>query len=302
MRARASTRPPLHMHSPLLATPDRRPARLRRALHALGFALVCASCVPPAPAPRASAPSAPAPPAVAPEPSAEFVPEAPAPAEEPSPPAAQAAPELRRFHAALRQLEDQRRSDHVRILWLGDSHGQADFWSGALRKGLQDRFGVGGPGFVHLGYKNYRHDGLKLDIRGKWRMRPKRPTSTKREADGAFGLGGLMMGGYAGSPRVVLSLNQPMPGEILTYDLCYRLEDREARVQIDVPGPPRRVLTPSDARPLHAVLHERFEAPRGADLTVTTQGRTSLCGVIVEADPSAHPGVVLDTLDRKSVV
>lgn len=283
------------MRSSLLVIPARTPARLRPALHALGFALACASCVPPPPAPRPAPSAAEAPSPHAPAPSAEPGPEAPAPTE-PSRPAAQGAPELRRFHAALRQLEDGQRSDHVRLLWLGDSHGQADFWSGALRKGLQDRFGVGGPGFVHLGYKNYRHDGLKLDIRGKWRMRPKRPTSTKREADGAFGLGGLMMGGYAGSPRVVLSLNQPMPGERVGYDLCYRLEDREARIQIDVPGVPRRVLTPDDARPLHAVLHERFDAPQGADLTVTTQGRTSLCGVVVEADPSAHPGVVLDTL------
>src|SRR5262245_39409172 len=64
-------------------------------------------------------------------------------------------PELARFHAALNQLERKQRKDHVRILWLGDSHGQADFWSGQLRKSLGERFGKGGPGFVHLGYKNY---------------------------------------------------------------------------------------------------------------------------------------------------
>lgn len=268
---------------------------LGHAMRSLAFALLAAGCVHPAAAPAPALREPPAAPVVAPPPSAEAAPEAPPPVE-PAPAPEPAAPELRRFHAALRELEAKQRTEHVRILWLGDSHGQADFWSGALRKGLQDRFGVGGPGFVHLGYKNYRHDGLKLDIRGKWRMRPKRPTSTKREADGVFGLGGLMMGGYAGAPRVVLSLNQALPGEKLSYDLCYRLEDRDARVQIDVPGSPRRVLMPDDARPLHALLHERFEGQQGGDLTVTTQGRTSLCGVIVESDANAHPGVVLDTL------
>src|SRR5262249_6028836 len=67
--------------------------------------------------------------------------------------------ELARFYAALRSLEKHTRAEHVRVVWLGDSHGAADYWSGALRTALQKRFGNGGPGFVHIGYRGYRHDG-----------------------------------------------------------------------------------------------------------------------------------------------
>ena len=41
----------------------------------------------------------------------------------------------------LRELERKQRASHVRIVWLGDSHGAADFWSGAVRTALQERFG-----------------------------------------------------------------------------------------------------------------------------------------------------------------
>ncbi|HKX39416.1 MAG TPA: hypothetical protein VJN20_12230, partial [Burkholderiales bacterium] len=59
---------------------------------------------------------------------------------------------LANFYDALSALDRGERKEHVRIAWLGDSHAQADFWTGYLRRALQKRFGNGGPGFVHLGY------------------------------------------------------------------------------------------------------------------------------------------------------
>jgi lysophospholipase L1-like esterase len=207
-------------------------------------------------------------------------------------------PELSRFHDALHGLSTKTRSDHVRVLWLGDSHGQADFWSGQVRKLLGERFGKAGPGFVHLGYKNYRHDGLKLDIRGKWRMRPKKPVGVKRQGDGVYGLGGLMMSGYADSPRVALTLTEPIPGSKVKMDLCYRFVEEGDALAISIDGGDEKTLYAKDGKSgkLGQVVHLPLVASSAEPLVVRPIGRTDLCGVVVESDPAERPGVVVDTL------
>ena len=49
----------------------------------------------------------------------------------------------------------------VRILQIGDSHTAADYFSGALRRRLQARFGIGGPGYLAAGKP---HLGVRSDI------------------------------------------------------------------------------------------------------------------------------------------
>jgi lysophospholipase L1-like esterase len=206
-----------------------------------------------------------------------------------------AVPELARFHAALRALADKKAEGHVRILWLGDSHGQADFWSGQLRKSLAQRFGYGGPGFLHLGYKNYRHDGVKLTIDGRWRMRPKRPVWIERQDDGVFGLGGLMMSGYADSPRVELHLTEPAGSGELAYDVCYRFHKPDDQLEITL-GAERRTIKVGPESPVNALRHISMTGSSSTTLAVRPIGRTDLCGATVEAAPGENPGVVLDTL------
>jgi len=204
-------------------------------------------------------------------------------------------PQLARFHGALRALEEKRATRHVRVLWLGDSHGQADFWSGQLRRSLAERFGSGGPGFVHLGYKNYRHDGLKLEVDGRWRMRPKRPVWIERQDDGVFGLGGLMMSGYADSPRVELTVSDTGGAEQLSFDLCYRFHKPDDQLEITVGGQRRSLQVGADS-PINELRHVMLTGPSSSSFAVRPIGRTDLCGVVVEADPRTTPGVVLDTL------
>lgn len=204
-------------------------------------------------------------------------------------------PELARFHAALNGLERKLRSEHVRVLWLGDSHGQADFWSGKLRKLLGERFGAAGPGFVNLGYKNYRHDGLKLDVKGRWRMRPKKPVSPKKQGDGVYGLGGLMMSGYADGPRVEVAFSEAVPGETLRYDLCYRFVDPGDALATSLDGKAEVTRYEKDVG-RGQVVHLEMTSSTQEPFVVRPIGRTDLCGVVIESDPKTRPGVVLDTL------
>jgi lysophospholipase L1-like esterase len=207
--------------------------------------------------------------------------------------------ELDNFYAALRELEKHTRTDHVRVAWLGDSHGASDFWSGALRSGLQKRFGNGGPGYVTVGNKGYRHDGVKIEVGGKWRPRPKGASTVIPSPDGVFGLGGFLMIGQEGSPRATFKLgtqDPPLPAA-LSWDLCYKPATKKDDIEIKVDGVTVATLpAKGDAR---GALHHQIFASKGADPTISVVPRggfPELCGVVIEADPKAAPGVVLDTL------
>jgi lysophospholipase L1-like esterase len=207
--------------------------------------------------------------------------------------------ELDNFHAALRELEKHTRTDHVRVAWLGDSHGASDFWSGALRTALQKRFGNGGPGFVNVGNRGYRHDGVKMENSGKWRTRPKGPSTIIPSGDGIFGLGGFLMIGQEGGPRSIFKLgtqDPPLPAA-LSWDLCYKPITKKDAIEVKLDGVKVASL-PAASDKLGALHHQVFTS-KGADPTVTvvpTAGFPELCGMVIEADPKASPGVVLDTL------
>jgi lysophospholipase L1-like esterase len=207
--------------------------------------------------------------------------------------------ELDNFHAALRDLEKHTRKEHVRVAWLGDSHGASDFWSGALRTALQKRFGNGGPGFVNVGHKGYRHDGVRMDIGGTWRPRPKGASTTIPSGDGIFGLGGFLMIGQEGGPRTLLTLpaqDPPLPTS-LSWDLCYKLTTKKDEIEVKVNGISAAKL-PSAGEARGALSHHVFTS-KGADTTfavVPTAGYPELCGVVIEADPASQAGVVVDTL------
>lgn len=232
-------------------------------------------------------------------------------------PRVETVPQLARFYAALRGLADHTRKRHVRIYWMGDSHAQADFWSGALRTKLQERFGNAGPGFMHMGYKDYRHDGAKFTIHGKWRMRPKKPSGVKREADGIHGLGGIAMGGTADEPSARVDVSN-LPSAPM-FDFAYRMKDPKDKIRIEATGLSALTLVVTPDEPEGSLRHAMFrgglpdalpdpvaerpedaskDAPRGPVefRAQPTKGSPDFLGLVVETDPETNPGVVLDTL------
>jgi lysophospholipase L1-like esterase len=224
-----------------------------------------------------------------------------APSAEPAPPEGTPAHgeghELDRFYAGLRGLEKKTRSEHVRVTWLGDSHGAADFWSGTLRTALQKRFGSGGVGFVNVGSKSYRHDAVTMDIKGKWRLRPKGPSTTLVTGDGIWGLSGMLFSGAEGSPHATLTVTETPPLASPSWDLCYRLKGKSDELLVKLPGMKDRTLRASASEPPGVLRHVRLEGSGEPALSVTpTAGDPELCGVVMESDPKVQPGVVLDTL------
>lgn len=230
--------------------------------------------------------------------------------------------ELARFYTALDDLSAGTRKDHVRVLWLGDSHGQADFWSGKLRSILQKRFGNGGPGFVHIAYKGYRHDGVEIVMSAKdrWSTTPKGPAASKKTGDGVFGLGGLLTSTTsAGADAAVEVRDSALTGK-LHWDLCYRFSNAGDEITVSLTGKkpitlsagPKlsgqgplqhmKLTTDTGVQPAGGAKDEagsgaKDAKKKGPRLTVSpTSGRPSFCGVVVESDPAESPGVVLDVL------
>lgn len=227
----------------------------------------------------------------------------------PPPPAVSSGAQIRpsgplaTFYTALHDLEKGRRADHVRILWLGDSHAQADFWPDAIRKGLQRRFGNGGPGFFHLGMRAYRHADLRFDLGGKWRMRPKAPSTIKPWGDGKFGLGGILHAGFAGVRVARARLEDPSLRDTpLRWDVCYKYgleNDRFRLLWTTGQGEPvERTFAAEGREALGSLVHVQHQTQGPAELKLRVDdGRPDFCGVVVETDPtSSRPGVVLDNL------
>lgn len=222
----------------------------------------------------------------------------------PDPSAAASAPSvpphvgpLATFYDALRALEKKERKDHVRIVWLGDSHAQADFWPDAIRKGLQKRFGHGGPGFLHFGMKSYRHAGVKLALKGGWRMRPKMPSSVEPWGDGAFGLGGILHAGFSGvRATTVIVADERLTDRKLLIDLCYKPGLEADDFTFEVTGTEEESIRPGKEA-VGKLIHLQKTA-KGL-VTVRSRikdGRPDFCGLVIETDPATGPGVVLDTL------
>ncbi|MBW2455069.1 MAG: hypothetical protein JRI68_11190 [Deltaproteobacteria bacterium] len=183
-------------------------------------------------------------------------------------------------------------------MWLGDSHAQADFWTGFIRTALQKRFGHGGPGFVHLGFKAYRHEGLDTEIQGSWRMRPKMPSTVDPWGDGAFGLGGILHAGFAGARRASVTLtDERLADRKLTWDLCFKYGLAYDRFRLQVGDGEQETLEAGGKEAVGKIQHLTRAATGLTTLEVApTNGRPDFCGVVIETDPAEHPGVVLDNL------
>lgn len=276
-------------------------ADLGLALGAAVLALTCAASSTRAPLvaadPAVAAAVEPSPEAQASAPPAVSASAATADAIEPlPPPAAGSTPNPARgarldgFRAALAELGRNARTAPVVVLWLGDSHTHADFWPHALRAPLQARYGKGGPGFVSLGIKPYRHSLVSVKVDGKWRREPTNPAASARFKDGVFGLSGqraIPLG--ADSVARVTLLDGAASGR-MRFTLLHRTPSG-AKFTLELSGDKPRTISGTAQSDIERV---ELQGDARSTLTVTgVRGEPELFGLIVE---SVEPGVVVDTV------
>ena len=201
---------------------------------------------------------------------------------------------LKHFQQALAALVAKTRKDHVRILWLGDSHTAADFMTGTLRRRLFLRFGPGGPGLVRLGANTYRHDGVKLVRDGRWRMEPEPPSRRTTEGDSALGFEGMRAIPLDSHARVEARIDARQVVGTVRYELLFDLP-RGASFRLGV-GKTRHLIdgrTSVEHAPGSPIVRLRLEAPVSDALEISdVTGSPRFYGVLAEG---SEPGVVLDT-------
>jgi len=208
-------------------------------------------------------------------------------------------PRLPAFFSSLEQLRVGNAGKHVRIMWLGDSHTQADFWTHEVRRELQQRFGNGGPGFVHIGWPHdrYRHEGVRIQSRGDFSIVPNKLVSQEPVADGVFGLGGVRMTPKSGDATASLEVSPEFLPSKATWDLAYRFTDSKASMRVSVPGqnPVSISASEADAGAPGQIRHVLLNSggPGGRIEVGPFTGWPELLGVVIESE---RPGVVLDTL------
>lgn len=258
----------------------------------LGLAGLTLTCARPGPLPLAeAAPPKPAPP----QPRSKPGTAPPGLTKAADAPAAACSP-LGHFFEALLQLQKGTRQSHVRVLWLGDSHTNADFLSGTVRALLREQFGDGGPGFVRIGTRPYRHEGVKLGREGAWNVDPDPPARRSLQDDGVFGLSGMRAVPGADASFSLQVVARDAGGDApARFELSYSLPP-DASFSLELAGKRQRVdaKTPADFTAA-GIAHLSLSAPLKSQLLLAPErGAPRFFGVIVEQ--SAKPGVVLDTL------
>jgi lysophospholipase L1-like esterase len=201
---------------------------------------------------------------------------------------------LPRFLAALAGLQGKTRSEHVRVLWLGDSHTAADYMTGAFRRRLAAAYGVGGPGLLRLGIGAYRHTGVKLVREGRWRVEPTPPSSRAAEGDTALGFTGMRSVPADTRARVEARIDPRFVSEPVRYQLLFDLPSGSSfRVRLGKQNTLVSGKTEFERIPNSPLLRLNFEAAASDGLEIDRiVGTPRFHGVIAEG---TTPGVVVDT-------
>jgi lysophospholipase L1-like esterase len=202
------------------------------------------------------------------------------------------------FFEALDAMERAGRG-LVRILHYGDSHTAADLLTAELRHALQDRFGDGGRGFVHLGrpWKTYRPKDVELTTsRGDWRAERIMLSVDPSQLDGRYGLGGVCsIASRAGAfVRIETARDGAYGRSAASFDVFYMVQRGGGTFDVLLDG--RRVGTVSTAGAgPRSGFFEAQGAPGAHALEVRLRGdeEVRLFGVAVEG---GGPGVVYDNL------
>ncbi len=197
------------------------------------------------------------------------------------------------WRATFEALRTHDRAESVHVVWLGDSHTAADFWTQAVRAELQARYGNGGPGFLRLGISPYRHGRARVSTTGQWRRVPSAPARVTPTGDGVFALGGMRAEPISADARVTVELYTTAVRDEARWDLSFRFPQPNASFTLELDDAPPVVV---DARDGHgaAVRHLQVTGRAGGELSLGRfVGPVELFGVTVEG---AGPGVVLDTI------
>jgi lysophospholipase L1-like esterase len=200
---------------------------------------------------------------------------------------------LEPFYAALRDLARGSDPDgKVRVLAYGASHTDADVYPHYLRAYLQERFGNGGHGFVHVArpWRWYRHVDMSVEGDKYWVTEHAQRASGRQ--DGLYGLLGASLSTKNKRAFGRVSARHDAVGS--HFEIYYLAQPKGGSFRVIADGERiAKVKTRADAT---AAGYHAFELPEGAhtiEIQPEGNGEVRLFGMTVER---GEPGVVVDTL------
>lgn len=204
---------------------------------------------------------------------------------------------LARFHAALDELADGKRTT-VTVLHLGDSHIALDHLTGVVRKHWTAAYGNAGRGLPPgVAYRYYAPQGYDVSMRGAWEV----ASSFGAEARGPFGLQGYRASSGDGRAEMAIVAEETIGA--VEIDAVGGPASGALMLQIDGAAP-LRLVTRAREEGLVQLRVPAAEARRvvlkpAGDGAVTLLGWTLFTGRPgIRYDSYGMTGATIDVVDR----
>lgn len=197
------------------------------------------------------------------------------------------------WHAALQRAASGQ--GQARVAWYGASHTAADLWSGHVRRGLQERFGDAGHGFLlpFRWHGGYRHQDINNRASKGWTVHRHRMLDPLPEGD--YGYGGVAVSSADPS--------QWMEVRTCTDNACGRKVDQiEVWVRrgpgggtllVTIDGKTRPLSTASKTGSVHFERYKVGDEGHTLRLAPKGDGEVKVYGVVFER---SAPGAIVDQL------
>ena len=201
---------------------------------------------------------------------------------------------LEAFHEALRRLREGKDPDgKVRVLLYGASHTDADVYPQYVRAYLQERFGDGGHGYVHIArpWKWYRH--LDVSVEGFERWFTDHAQRREGSQDGLYGLLGASLSTRSKKAFGRVTLKDGVVAS--SFELYFLQQPRGGSFKVLLDG--KTIATVKTRAADFDAGYHTFTAAEETEHVVEVRpvgdGEVRLFGLIAER---SGPGVVVDTL------
>jgi len=195
---------------------------------------------------------------------------------------------------SLRDLEDKKRLEPIRIIQLGDSHTAGDYFSGQLRQRLQNQFGDAGIGWLTPGYiTNQRSSEVLLRSTGSWKL----SDAKQHKHSGVFPVGGFINTSAGNSILEIKVKEVPAAGQ---WRLNIWQNSRQTPWSLALPGGKVHKLPgQGDAKANWRLSTQELDANKVSGLKLLAPSGGKLGGVILDR---MMPGITLDALGNNGSV
>jgi len=183
----------------------------------------------------------------------------------------------------------------ARLLFFGASHTSTDWFTGHIRRKLQQRFGDAGHGFVMpvKPWQYYRHLDVEVSSSGGWRSFQ---VGASSKTVGYFGMAGVTVESSSKEDfgRVVTPKKSPVGRKVSRYALLYLRGPPGGQLDVSIDGNPvYRLNTRADEVKPGFMFMDVDDGEHSFEVRPLGDGLIRLFGLVLERD---EPGVVVDTL------